>query len=135
MIEPQHYTEYALREVEDEGADGASIRWVIDERPHGAPTYRLRVIEVEPGGHTPHHDHWFEHENYVISGEGEVQIGEKVFEVKAGDVVFVPPHVEHQYRSTGDEPLKFLCGIPSEWVQQARPELYEQLPPRAPDAP
>lgn len=128
MIEPQHFEEYDVHEVDDEGAEGASIRWVIDEHPHGAPTYRLRVIEVEAGGHTPHHDHWFEHENYVISGTGEVQIGDEVRAIEAGDVIFVPPHTEHQYRNTGDEPLKFLCGIPSDWVEKARPDLYSKGP-------
>lgn len=126
MSKPQHYTDYEAHHVHDEGAEGAHIRWVIDEEPDGAPTYRLRVIEVGVGGHTPHHDHWFEHENYVISGEGEVQIGDEVHQVKAGDVIFVPPHVTHQYRNTGDEPLKFLCGIPSDWVRDARPDLYAE---------
>ncbi len=120
---PYHFTLCEREDVHDEGAKGAHIRWIIDTK-HGAPTYRLRVIELEPGGHTPYHEHWFEHENFIISGEGEVQIGEEVYPIKAGDVVFVPPFVKHQYRNTGKEPLQFLCGIPAEWVKEARPDVY-----------
>jgi quercetin dioxygenase-like cupin family protein len=102
---PSPFTACERQPVTDAGARGASIRWIIDTR-HGAPTYRLRVIELEPGGHTPLHAHWFEHENFVLSGEGEVQIGDQVYPIRAGDVVFVPPHVTHQYRNTGQEPLR-----------------------------
>ncbi len=120
---PSPFTACERQPVTDAGARGASIRWIIDTR-HGAPTYRLRIIELEPGGHTPLHAHWFEHENFVLSGEGEVQIGDQVYPIRAGDVVFVPPHVTHQYRNTGPEPLRFLCGIPAEWVRAARPDVY-----------
>ena len=119
MTQPHHYTDTPAQVVHDEGAVGATIRWVIDEGD-GSDTYSLRVIEVEAGGHTPHHDHWFEHQNYVIEGQGEVVIGEDVFPIKAGDIVFVPGDVQHQYRNTGDMPLKFLCGIPQPWVKEAK---------------
>ena len=31
----------------------------------------------------------------------------------AGDVVFISPDDIHQFRNTGDSPLKFLCLIPN----------------------
>jgi quercetin dioxygenase-like cupin family protein len=65
---PSPFTACERQPVTDAGARGASIRWIIDTR-HGAPTYCLRVIELEPGGHTSLHAHWFEHENFVLSGE------------------------------------------------------------------
>jgi quercetin dioxygenase-like cupin family protein len=118
MTEPQHYTTFEAERFGDE-APGVSIRWVID-RKHGAENYALRVIEVGAGGHTPHHTHWFEHENFVIEGQGEVQIGDEIHAISPGDVVFVPGDVEHQYRNTGQSPLKFLCGIPMEWIKDAQ---------------
>lgn len=118
MTEPQHYTAYEAETFGDE-APGVTIRWIIDEK-HGAENYALRVIEVEPGGHTPHHTHWFEHENFVIEGEGEVTIGDEVHHISTGDVIFVPGDVKHQYRSTSDTPLKFICGIPMEWIKEAK---------------
>ena len=122
MTEPKakvcHYSEVPAEIFGDE-APGVSIRWVIDEEKDGAPVYALRVIEVAPGGHTPDHTHPFEHENFIMEGQGRVQIAGKWFEVTVGDIVFVPPNTQHTYVNTGDEPFKFLCGIP---VSKLRPQ-------------
>ncbi|MCA9871214.1 MAG: cupin domain-containing protein [Anaerolineae bacterium] len=119
MSTPRPFTEFALENVHDEGAVDASIRWVITEKD-GSENYALRVIELAAHGNTPHHTHWFEHQNYVIEGEGTVTIGNEMFAVKAGDVIFVPGDVPHQYRNTGDVPMKFLCGIPQPWIKDAK---------------
>ena len=122
MTEPRakvcHYSEVPAEIFGDE-APGVIIRWVIDEEKDGAPIYALRVIEVAPGGHTPDHTHPFEHENFIMEGQGRVQIEGKWFEVTVGDIVFVPPNTQHTYVNTGDEPFKFLCGIP---VSKLRPQ-------------
>ena len=122
MTEPKakvcHYSEVPAEIFGDE-APGVSIRWVIDEEKDGAPVYALRVIEVAPGGHTPDHTHPFEHENFIMEGQGRVQIEGKWFEVTVGDIVFVPPNTQHTYVNTGGEPFKFLCGIP---VSKLRPQ-------------
>lgn len=117
MTRPQHYTACEAETFGDE-APGVTIRWVIDEK-HGAENYAMRIIEVEPGGNTPHHTHWFEHENFIVEGEGEVTIGDEVHSISQGDVIFVPGDVKHQYRNTGESPLKFICGIPMEWIKDA----------------
>ena len=36
----------------------------------GVPTFSFRVFTIVPGGHTPLHQHPFEHMNYVIQGSG-----------------------------------------------------------------
>jgi len=93
-------------------APGVTVRWVIDAEHDHAPHYALRVITVPVGSYTPHHTHNYEHENYILEGEGTVQIGDEVLPVKAGNIVYVPPAIKHQYRNTGNRPFKFLCGIP-----------------------
>ncbi len=107
-----HYTDVPAQTYGDE-APGVTIRWVIDEEHDGAPFYSLRVIEVGPDGHTPNHTHPFEHENYVIEGQGRVLIGETWHEVTPGSVVFVPAGVRHTYVNAGDTTFRFLCGIPT----------------------
>ncbi len=119
MTRPRRYTDFPAQVVQDAGAEGASIRWVITQE-HGSENYALRVIELEAGGHSPHHTHWFEHQNFVLEGEGTVTIGDEVFPIRPGDVVFVPGGTIHQYTNTGDKPLKFLCGIPMEWIKDAK---------------
>lgn len=108
-----HHTDIPAKEFGD-AAPGTSIRWLIDEPNDGAPNYALRLIEVAPHGHTPRHKHAWEHENFVVSGKGRVYLNGEWHELEAGDVVFVPPNIEHTYENTGDEPFKFLCGIPVE---------------------
>lgn len=116
MIEPKakaiHYTEVPAQVFGDE-APGVTIRWVIDEPRDGAPNYALRIIEVAPGGHTPRHTHPYEHENFVVEGQGRVLIDDTWHDIGPGSVVFVPAGVLHTYENTGAEPFKFLCGIPA----------------------
>jgi len=99
--------------VDMEGVKDARVRWLITEKD-GAPTFAMRLYEVDPGGHTPHHAHGFEHEVFVVEGTGRVvgADGERPF--KAGDVIFVPPDEMHQFRNTSDGVCKFLCMIPSQ---------------------
>jgi quercetin dioxygenase-like cupin family protein len=106
-----HYTEVPAIKFGD-SAPGASIRWLIDDDHDGAPVYALRMIEIEPGGNSPQHVHPYEHENYVVEGKGKVLFVDRWVEIGPGSVVFVPPNMLHQYVNTGDQTLKFLCGIP-----------------------
>jgi quercetin dioxygenase-like cupin family protein len=106
-----HYSAVEAQTVAD-GAKGATIRWLIDDTHDDAPVYALRLVELEPGGHSPHHGHPYEHENFVVEGTGRVLIDGIWHDLKSGDVVFVPPNADHQYANAGDTPFKFLCGIP-----------------------
>lgn len=106
-----HYTDVPAQTFGDE-APGTTIRWLIDDEHDGAPVYALRLIEVEPGGHTPLHSHPYEHENFVVEGQGRVLLDGEYRDVAAGDVIFVPGGMQHTYENTGATPFKFLCGIP-----------------------
>lgn len=116
MTEPTakaiHYTDVPAQVFGDE-APGVTIRWVIDEKHDGAPHYALRVIEVAPGGRTPRHRHPYEHENFVLEGQGRVLLEDAWHEIGPGSVVFVPADALHTYENTGAMPFKFLCGIPT----------------------
>lgn len=122
MTEPKgkvvHYSDVPAK-VYGDSAPGTSIRWLIDDDHDSAPVYSLRMIEVEVGGHTPRHSHPFEHENFVVEGEGRVLINGGWQALKTGDVVFVPGNMEHTYENMGNTTFKFLCGIP---VKKLLPE-------------
>ena len=94
-----------------EGALGATIRWLW-AAPDGAPSFALRLIEVQPGASTPHHTHPYEHEVYVLSGQARLQNGARGFLLEAGDTALVLPDEEHQFINTGTDILRFLCAIP-----------------------
>jgi len=95
------------------GAEGVEKQIPIS-KADGTPNFSLRVFTIEPGGHTPHHTHPFEHLNYVIEGSGAVVSAEGERPVKKGDFVLVMPGEVHQYRNTSTKPLIVICGVPKE---------------------
>lgn len=100
------------QEVKMEGSHQCKVRWLVGERD-GAPTFAMREFEVAPGGYTPKHFHPYEHEVYVLEGEGIVLDGESPVPLRAGDTVLIQPDEVHQFRNTGTVPLRFLCLIPN----------------------
>ena len=102
-------------QVHMEGAAGAWKQLPLGSKD-GTPVYSYRVFTVEPGGHTPFHNHPYEHMNYVIEGTGAL-VNEKGEEtsLKAGDFALVNPDEKHQYRNKGDKPFKMICGVPKEF--------------------
>ena len=107
-----HYEDVGSQPATMEGASGVTVRWLVGEND-GAPNFAMRQFTLEPGGHTPRHFHPYEHEVFVIEGEGIVVEHDVDQPLRAGDVVFVEPDVVHQFRNTGSSPLKFLCLIPN----------------------
>ena len=101
----------AAQAVDMEGADGCQVRWLVDDRD-GAPNFAMRQFDVQPGGHTPKHSHPYEHEVFVLEGSGIVMDGDQERPLKAGDFVYVAPDEVHQFRNTGQAPMKFLCMVP-----------------------
>jgi quercetin dioxygenase-like cupin family protein len=97
------------REVPSEpgGSDGLTVRWVINAS-QGATNYAMRVIELEPGAESPLHRHENEHETYVLSGSGEVEIDGGKAELKEGVAVFIPALENHRFRNTGKDTLRFV---------------------------
>ena len=77
------------------------------------PNFALRRFVMEAGGGMPRHTNTVEHEQYVLGGKARVGIDNQVFEVKKGDVVFIPENVPHWYQNIGDDAFEFLCIVPN----------------------
>ena len=107
-----HFEAIKQAPVTMEGSHGCQVRWLVDETT-GAPNFAMRQFEVAPGGFTPRHSHPYEHEVFVLEGQGEVLEGDVAHPLSAGDFVLVTPDEVHQFRNTGDRPLKFLCMVPN----------------------
>jgi quercetin dioxygenase-like cupin family protein len=98
-----------------EGAIGV-YKQIPISKADGTPTFSFRIFTIEPGGHTPHHTHSFEHLNYIIEGCGIVlaQDGEHI--IKKGDFAMIPPGETHQFRNTSkSKPLVMICAVPKEY--------------------
>ncbi len=95
----------------EEGLKNVSIRWLIS-RKDGAKNFAMRYFEVGPGGHSPWHQHEWEHEMFILEGEGVAVKQDGEIKFKAGDAFFVEPGEWHNFKNEGKKPLKFLCLIP-----------------------
>ncbi|MCD4829308.1 MAG: cupin domain-containing protein [Candidatus Cloacimonetes bacterium] len=113
------FTTVKLEEVNVEGARNVGIRWLISHNDK-APNFAMRMFEVEPGGFTPYHNHVWEHEVFVVEGEGAFVTEEKDIPFKAGDVIFADPEMKHQFRNTGDTILRFLCVVPHQQAEKKK---------------
>lgn len=88
-----------------------SIRWLIGES-EGAPNFAMRLIEFEPGAVFETHQHPYEHEIFVVEGEGVAHTPDGEERMHPGVALYVPPGQPHGYRNVGQETLRFICVIP-----------------------
>jgi len=107
-----HFEEVEQKDVDMPGSSGCKVRWLVG-KSDGAENFSMRQFEVGVGGFTPRHSHPYEHEVFVLEGQGTVLENETVHEIKPGDVLYVCPDEIHQFKNTGDSTLKFLCLIPN----------------------
>jgi len=85
-------------------------------KKNGAPTFSFRVFTIEPGGHTPFHQHKFEHMNYVISGQGILVAEDREHELKQGDFALILAGENHQFKNSSDKQnLLIICAVPREY--------------------
>ncbi|MCA9297882.1 MAG: cupin domain-containing protein [Phycisphaerales bacterium] len=101
----------ALKPIELDGVQNAKMAIMVG-REDGAPTFALRQIRVDAGGHTPKHSHDYEHEVYVVGGAGTVLLEGAEHPIKSGDVIYVPADEVHQFRAAEADELRFLCLVP-----------------------
>lgn len=90
--------------------DGSLIRELM--HPDHSAVCRLSVAEasVAPGQTTLPHCHAASEEVYhILAGTGRMTLGERVFDVAAGDTVAIHPGTRHAIRNTGEEALRILC--------------------------
>ena len=83
----------------------------------GSSAFSFRVFTIEPKGHTPFHNHPFEHLNYVISGHGAIVAEDHTeYKIKKGDFALVFADEKHQYRNdSDDEPLILICAVEKDY--------------------
>ncbi|MDH5783414.1 MAG: cupin domain-containing protein, partial [Candidatus Bathyarchaeota archaeon] len=92
----------------EEGALKLRVRWLITKEV-GAENFAMRLFEMEPGGYSPFHSHPWEHEVFILEGEGLVVGERQERKFRDGDVIFIPSNEEHQFRNNGERTVKFLC--------------------------
>ncbi len=105
--------------------------------PIQAKSFALGYVTLEPnGGQVPWHNQEQEEIYFVVSGTGEMCLGDERQTVSAGQAVWIPPGVFHQLTNTGDGPLVMLyCYGPAGDVDHWKQELAGTLPKAGIDVP
>jgi quercetin dioxygenase-like cupin family protein len=90
---------------------GVTVRWLVSELDE-APRYALRLYEIEPGGATTAHTHYWEHQVLVLAGRGAVIADDQEALLGEGDMVYIPPQERHQFVNRGKQLFRFLMALP-----------------------
>ena len=74
----------------------------------------MRLFTIQAGGYTPKHTHPWPHINYIVSGQGTLELDNQEYELKAGSFAYVPGGKLHQFRNNSDQDFCFICIVPEE---------------------
>ena len=100
------------QDVTMEGARDVQVR-VLFGPADQAPTFAMRIFDLAPGGHTPFHEHPFEHEVVILSGDIVIVTEDGDRPVQVGDGILIYPDEKHQFRNRSDsQPASFMCLVP-----------------------
>ncbi len=107
-------------ELKARGHDSYKLHRTV-ARPWGAytvlqerPGFKIKRIEVKPGGQLSlqlHHrrsEHWV-----VVSGDAHITNGDRVQTLRTNESTFIPPETRHRLENKGSEPLVLIevqCG-------------------------
>lgn len=100
-----------MEDVTESGFMNVKVRWLIT-KDDGAENFAMRYFEIAPGGQSAFHAHDWEHESFILDGEGVVICGDEKKQVGPGYVIFIPPNIQHCFKNVGEKTLRFLCLIP-----------------------
>jgi mannose-6-phosphate isomerase-like protein (cupin superfamily) len=94
---------------------GRETRDLINGKSAGSRGISLRITDVLPGETCfPGHIHTeCEEVILILSGKGEIKIGEETFPMKKGDAVYLPTGLKHLIRNDGEEVMRMACSFSS----------------------
>ncbi|GAK53257.1 cupin 2, conserved barrel domain protein [Candidatus Moduliflexus flocculans] len=105
--------------------------------PIQATNFALGYVTLEPhGGQVPWHNQEQEEVYFIVSGTGEMCLGEERQVLTTGQAAYIPSGVFHQLTNIGAEPLLMIyCYGPAGDVAHWKQELAGTLPKAGVDAP
>ena len=105
--------EIAAAVVTTEGARNVRMKILIGP-DDGSENIIMRHFTIAPGGHTPFHQHNYEHVVKVEANRGiAVDDHGNETEIARGQSLYVSPDAMHQFRNPFNEDFEFLCIIPN----------------------
>jgi mannose-6-phosphate isomerase len=76
---------------------------------HDESTYKLKRIEVDPGGRLSYQYHHKRSEAWtIVEGMGRITLDGDVKDYKKGETILIPQGVKHRIENKGDKKLVFI---------------------------
>jgi quercetin dioxygenase-like cupin family protein len=93
-------------------------------RSRGSSEVALWNHVLDAGAEAP--PHWHDHDQviYVLSGSGQVIVGDEEVSVASGDVVVAPAHTPHRVSAAAEKALDTLVAMPAT-LRSFRPDGSE----------
>jgi quercetin dioxygenase-like cupin family protein len=114
--------------------------WITAGAAETGGAYTMLEIEAAPGGGPPPHVHDHEDETfYVLDGEFELLIGDRLVHAPAGAFALVPRGTVHRFRCAGDRPGRLLViftpgGLDGFFREAGAPAVGDGAPPPVDEA-
>ena len=80
--------------------------------------YSLAKGKLAPGESSLPHKLGSSEVFYVLSGAGKAIIDRNIIEIKAGSIIFVPPHTDQYLINEGKENMEFICIVEPFWTHE-----------------
>ena len=109
------YTIKTVDEFEEmEGSGGAT--WRLARKTLGAESFGFNVVDIEPGGQIPEHDHSGDNQEEVfiiLEGQGTIVTDGEEHDAPAGTFCRFAPEVNRTVRNSSDASVRaLLIGVP-----------------------
>ncbi|KPV61621.1 MAG: hypothetical protein AOA65_2219 [Candidatus Bathyarchaeota archaeon BA1] len=76
----------------------------------GSENLAVRAFRMEPGGTGERHQHEkMEHTFVILEGHVAVVCNDERYDLGPGDVIYIPPKVEHRFNNSGLRPAYILA--------------------------
>ncbi len=99
---------------------GNSMYWFLTKEI-GAKNFEMRYMEIPINGKSSYDKHSYEHEVFVIEGNGIIKGEDNQENLLPGDAVFIPVNEAHQLINTGNTNFGFICLIPTGREDKLKP--------------
>ena len=76
---------------------------------HDKPNYKLKRIEVDPGGRLSYQYHYKRSETWIIvDGVGTITLNDDIKDYRTGDTVLIPQGVKHRIQNNTNLKVVFI---------------------------
>ena len=108
--EPSTKTKYTLNKAYFNARDGAVVYELDSHEERIQNGVAFAYGTLSPKRKALKHFHRISDEiYYIISGKGNIKLGDSIYSVKKGSVVYVPVNILHGLENVAEEELEVLC--------------------------